>query len=323
MAILQSASGYGGLENSPLARPYYYREFIHRVWERDWIPEIVNSRIAAEITGCNQQVQITKAPYVGGWRTYQKNQEMVPNHVSTDALCLNICHAAYNAIKFDNQEVRELCERWDQFEEAFLDAVYQSYVEMQRRWVIAAMILEASPQNKGTRAGRNGLVNLGTQDAPLQVTPQNIPFRFAQLQQVLQEALHWRPGEMFVIVPVGLRAILVQSNFANALWAGSCVSCSMAIDGIWDQQLMGFNVIETVHLPYVVNEDNNTISYYIIAGNREAFAYVSDIVEGRIIQMQQTFGFQYQMLAVWGGKMLYPKAVAVAVWTFDFNQAAA
>ena len=37
MAILNSASGYGGLEATPLARPGYCNEIINRVYERDFL----------------------------------------------------------------------------------------------------------------------------------------------------------------------------------------------------------------------------------------------------------------------------------------------
>lgn len=316
--ILQSASGYGGLEATPLARPGYYNEIIARVYERDFLPEITNSEIDERITKCNQQVQILKAPEVGPWRSYQKNQEMVPNQITADAICLSICNAAYNDIKIDQTDIHFACDRWAPWEEKFLDAVYESYVAMQREWVLTAMILEASPQNKGASAGKFGTIDLGSRGNPIVVDKDNIPLRMAQLQQVLMEQLRWKDGEMFVIMPVAFRPVLSMSNFANAAWTGTCKPCSFGIDGMWGVPLGGFNVIETTHSPYVVEPDGR-VCFYIVAGHRSAFAYASDIIEGRIVQSTRTFGVEYQMLAVWGGKMLYPEAIAVAYWTFKTN----
>lgn len=316
--ILQSASGYGGLEATPLARPGYYNEIIARVYERDFLPEITNSEIDERITQCNQQVQILKAPEVGPWRSYQKNQEMVPNQITADAICLSICNAAYNDIKIDKTDIHFACDRWAPWEEKFLDAVYESYVAMQREWVLTAMILEASPQNKGASAGKFGTIDLGSRGNPIVVDKDNIPLRMAQLQQVLMEQLRWKDGEMFVIMPVAFRPVLSMSNFANAAWTGTCKPCSFGIDGMWGVPLGGFNVIETTHSPYVVEPDGR-VCFYIVAGHRSAFAYASDIIEGRIVQSTRTFGVEYQMLAVWGGKMLYPEAIAVAYWTFKTN----
>ena len=50
MARMQSASGYGGLESTPLARPGYFNEIMNRVYERDFLPEITNSQIDERIT---------------------------------------------------------------------------------------------------------------------------------------------------------------------------------------------------------------------------------------------------------------------------------
>lgn len=313
---MQSSSGYGGLEATPLARPGYYNEIIARVYERDFLPEITNSEIDERIIQCNQKVQIMKAPEVGPWRSYQKNQEMVPNQISADAICLDICNAAYNDIKIDKVDIHFACERWNSWEEKFLDAVYESYVAMQREWVLTAMIMEASPQNRGSKAGKFGTIDLGSRGNPVVVNKDNIPLRMAQLQQVLMEQLRWKDGEMFIVLPIAFRPVLSMSNFANASWTGNCKPCSYGIDGLWNVPIGGFNIIETTHAPYVVEQDGR-VCFYILAGHRSAFAYASDIIEGRIVESQRTFGVEYQMLAVWGGKMLYPEAIAVAYWTFN------
>lgn len=314
---LQSASGYAGLDATPLARPGYYNEIMARVYERDFLPEITNNEIDERITQCHQQVQILKAPEVGNWRTLQKNQEMIPNQVTADAICLEICNAAYNDIKIDELDIRWACERWDAWEEKFLDAVYESYVAMQRTWVLTAMILEADGKNQGAHAGKYGNIDLGSRGNPVTVNKDNIALRVSQLQQVLMEQLRWKDGEMFLVVPVAFRPVLAQSNYANVAWTGSTPKAtSFNIDGMWDIPLGGFNVIETTHAPMVVENDNR-ICFYIIAGHRSAFAYASDIIDGRIVQPERTWSAEYQMLAVWGGKMLYPDAVAVAYWTFS------
>lgn len=215
MARMQSASGYGGLESTPLARPGYFNEIMNRVYERDFLPEITNSQIDERITYCHQQVQIMKAPEVGEWRTLQKNQEMIPNQVSTEAICLEVCNAAYNDIKIDQLDIRWACERWDAWEEAFLDAVYEKYVEMQRKWVLTAMIIEASPRNMGAHAGQYHKTDLGSRGNPVVVNKDNIALQVTKLQEILMDNLRWVEGDMFLVVPVQFRSILAQSNYSN------------------------------------------------------------------------------------------------------------
>lgn len=315
-AILQHASGYGGLDNTPLARPGYYNEIMNKVYERDFLPEITNNQIDERITACTQMVQIMKAPDVGPWRSYQINQEMVPSQVTANSICLMIDNAAYQAIKIDQLTIHWACERWAQWEAKFLEATYESYVAMQRKWVLTAMILEASPQNTGRNAGKFHNIDLGARGNPVVITPDNISVQMAYLQQVLLEQLWWKEGQMFCVMPIQFRPVLVQSNFANAAWTGSCAPCSMGIDGMWEHPLMGFKLIETVHAPFAI-EDDGRVCFYIIAGHQDAFAYAADIIQGRIVENPKTFGLEYQMLAVWGGKMLYPEAIAVAYWTFQ------
>lgn len=317
-APMQSASGYGGLDATPLARPGYYNEIIAHIYERDFLPEITNSEINTDIIKCHQTVQIMKAPEVGPWRTLQKNQEMVPNQISAEAIELNICNAAYQDIKIDQLDIEFACDRWDAWEEKFLDEVYESYVKMQRDWVLSAIILETDPGNKGSAAGKYGDIDLGSRGNPIEVNKDNIALCFANLQRVLMERLRWVEDDMFLVLPVAFRSVLVQSNFANAMWVGDAKKTSFAVDGKWDIPVAGFNLITTVNAPYVKEADGR-ICYYVIAGNRNAFAYASNIIDGRIVMPERTWSAEYQMLAVWGGKMLYPDAVAVGYWTFATN----
>ena len=313
-APMQSASGYGGLDATPLARPGYFNEIIAHIYERDFLPEITNSEINEEIVKCHQTVQIMKAPEVGPWRALQKNQEMVPNQISAEAIELNICNAAYQDIKIDQLDIEFACDRWDAWEEKFLDEVYESYVKMQRDWVLSALILEADPGNMGAHAGKYGDIDLGSRGNPISVNKNNIALHFANLQRVLMERLRWVENEMYLVLPVAMRTVLIQSDFANAAWNGTGKK-TFAIDGMWSEQISGFNIVESVNVPYVKEADGR-ICYYVIAGHKQAFAYASSIIDGRIVMPERTWSAEYQMLAVWGGKMLYPDAVAVGYWTF-------
>ena len=317
--MLHNSASYAGLQNTPLNRPGYHNEIIARVYERDFIPEITNSDIDERVLHCNQEVQIMLAPEVGPWYAYNPNQQLVANQVTAEAICLRINNAAYNSIKIDKTTIHFACENWPAWEALFLDAVYERYVELQREWVLSSMILQVDPKNQGPHAGLYGNIDLGSRANPIEVNKDNVAFRFSQLHTVLSERLAWRQNEMFVVVPIALHGVLVQSNYANSGWVGGgCRNCSFGIDGMWEHQLVGFNVIESVHVPSVVERDGR-ICYWIIAGHRSAFAYVSDIIDGRLMEDIRTFGVEYQMLAVWDGKMIYPEAIAVGYWTFSNN----
>ena len=309
-----SASGYTGMEATPLARVGYSDVILSKIYEEDFLPRITSSELLEPVMECNQVIQIMRAPEVGPMRSYQKNQQLVPNTVTTEARCLQICFASYQDIKFDSLDIKQACERWAPFEEKLLEAIYQSYVDEQRRFVLGRMMSQVSPLTSLSTAGRNQDINLGAPGAPVHVTPQNLPVVLANLQRALIEQKRWKDGEMFIIVPPILRTYLAMSNYANADW--SC-SCGMIVDGMWNKSLFGFQPIETIHCP-VRRDESGALSFYIIAGHKEATAYASNIIESRLITNDpNSFGVRYQFLAAWGAEVIYPEALALGYWTFD------
>lgn len=312
---LSSSSGFQGLENSPLARVGYYNKIIARGWEMDFLPQITNTEIDERVTRCNQIVQFTKQPNTGPWRKYEKNQELVPDQVSPEAFCMRICNAAYKDLKFDELDIRNICDRWNDFEASFLDDVYQTLAASWRSYVLTAMVLEASAQNKGATAGRRRNVNLGTPGAPIVINGANIARNVARLKRVLQEQFRWQDGEMVLIIPSAIAEQFVDSPYANALQLGSCMDCSLLVTGQIPGMIGGFNVYQTESLQSVTDETTGSEAFYVIAAHRQAFAFVGDILNGELVRPSRYFGIEYQMLAVWGGKAILPEAIAVGYWS--------
>jgi hypothetical protein len=310
--LIQDASGLGGTANTPLAQLYLYDKIMDRYFERDFLAEITNSEIQERITSCAQEVQFIKAVDVGDWNSYTVGQEMIHNQVTFTADKLSICYAAYLAFKFDELHLHWTCD-WPKYEEKILESSYESFVKHQRSWVFSELITNVADQNQGNSAGRYGEYNLGSLATPLHITPANLPMFLGNLKSVLAEHIHWVEGEMFLVVPIQMHNILVLSDYANAAWTGA--GQSLAIDGLWNQRLDGFNLIETVHLPTA--RVSGQQCYYMIAGHREAYAYAADIIGERVIKGENTWSIKYQMLAAWGGKMLYPEFLAVAFGYFD------
>ena len=313
--MFKSASGYGGLEATPLAQIGYYNEIIAQAWERDFLPEITNTQIDERLVACNQTVQFIRQPKVGKWRKYEKNQELIANQLTPESFTMEICNAAYQDIKIDKMDIKYACDRWASWEQAFLESTYMSLTEMWRTWVLNAMVLETDPMNKGNGAGLNGDIDLGQPGAPLMITPENVQRGFARLKRVLTDRQRWEENKMFIIIPTAMEEVLQMSRYAEANTMGDCVQCSMNIDGFMLKKIMGFNVIVSTYVPQVV-DSTGEIAYYIIAGHQDAFAFAADIIEGRLVEPSRTFGVEYQMLAVWGGKAIFPDALAIGYWSF-------
>jgi hypothetical protein len=313
---LMAASGFAGLENSPLARIGYYNKIITKGWERDFLSLLTNTEIDGRLFQCNQMIQFTKQPTTGPWRRdYEKNQELILDQVSPEAFSMVCYESAYKAIKFDKLDVKRICERWAEFERGFIDDMYHTLSEMWHAYVLNTMVLGAAARDKGNGAGRGGNVNLGAPGAPTLITGANIASELAKLKRVLMENRRWKEGEMFIVVPPAILEQFVTSPFANALQMGDCVDCSLLATGEIPNKIMGFTVIQTDQVPSVIDTGTNKEAYFIIAGHRMATAFVGDIVEADIAPVSNSFGHAYRVLTVWGSQVIYPDALAIGYWT--------
>lgn len=312
---LLSASGFQGLENTPLARAGYYNKIIAKGWEMDFLPAITNTEIDERIMQCNQVVQFTKQPDVGPWRRYEKNQELVPDLVSPEGFCMRICEAKYKDLKFDKLDIRRICDRWDDFEASFLDSAYQTLSAEWRNYVLTGMALEADAMNKGANAGRRRNINLGAPGAPITITGQNIARNVAKLKRVLSERFRWVDGEMVLIIPSAIAEQFVDSPYANALQMGSCVDCSLLVTGQIPGMIGGFHVYQTESLNTTIDPITGDEAFYVIAAHRQAYAFAGDMLEGELVRPARYFGIEYQMLAAWGSKAILPDAIAVGYWS--------
>lgn len=312
--LTQSASGYSNIDATPLAKHEFSDFILARVYEEDWLYRITSSEILQPVTQCAQTIQIMEAPEVGPMRSYQLNQELVPSTVTTTARCLTICNMAYQDIKFDSTTIKMACERWAPFEEKLLESIYQSYVDCQRQYVLARMMAQVSPKNSMDKAGLNHDINLGKPGAPVHVNPRNLPKVLFDLQRALLEQKRWRDGEMFLIVPPILRTYIALSNFGNSDY--SC-SCGTIVSGMWDKQLAGFTIIESIHVP-VRQDESGGLAFFLIGGHKEATAYASNIIENRLNTKDPNhFGVRYQYLVAWGAEVIYPDALVLGYWQFD------
>lgn len=314
-AGLNSASGFQGLENTPLARIGYHNKIIALGWEKDFLPAITNTEIDGRILECNQIVQFIKQPTVGEWRNYEKNQELVPDLVTPDGFCMKICNAKYKDLKFDKLDIKRICDRWDAFEEGFLDSAYQTLSAEWRNYALSAMVLEADARNKGVTAGKMRNINLGAPNAPRVITGASIGREFAKLKRTLQERNRWEEGKMVAVISPAIAEQFVESPYASALQMGSCVDCSLLITGQLPGKVLGFDVFETNSLNAVMDPGTGNESYFVLAFHRDAYAFAGDIIEGELVRPSRYFGIEYQMLAVWGGKAILPDAIAVGYWS--------
>lgn len=316
-AKLVSASGFQGLENTPLARIGYFNKIIAQGWEKDFLPAITNTEIDGRIMRCNQIVQFMRQPSVGPWRRYEKNQELIPDLVSPEGFCMTIENAKYKALKFDKLDIKRICNRWDAFEASFLDDMYKNLSAEWHEYVLCAMALEAHAHNKGANAGPRRNYNLGTVGAPRMITGSNFGREVAKMKAVLQKRQRWVENEMILILPYGIEQVLIDSPYARAFDLGACMDCSILLTGEIPGRVVGANTFMTDRLCSTIDPVTNGEAHYVILAHRDAFAFAGDIIEGELVRPPRYFGIEYQTLALWGGKAILPDAIAVGYWQMD------
>lgn len=310
--VITSASGYEALQATPLGSGVVYGGMIRdRNWETDLIPYISNTSVLDDLIRCGQVIEFRKPPRVGSWRTYEKNQNMVSDQVTSDTFCLTICNADYKSILFDKLDIWTACEHWEEFESAFLEDAWRQLSNLWQRSLLNGMILQASSRNTGKTAGRYNNIDLGTIGSPLELSPETILTSLAKFREVLSDAGRWYDGEMFMVVPNSFNTLMAETIYAKQ-WCCD-PSETVLIKGFKAQNIQGFTVYESDKLRPTVNPSTSKLVYPLLFGWTDAYGFSGDIIEAELKPAPgNTFGLVYNMLTVYGGGIIYPEALARA-----------
>lgn len=316
MANTLSASGYKSILDTPLATGISFAGMIiDKNFEGDWLDKVTNSRALDSLLECGQVIQFQKPPQVGSWRPYEKNQERVYDQPKGGSFCISICNQAYKSIKIDKQDIREMCDNWNAYETAFLDDAWKNLSALWHNDVLTGMQLAVSSNNMGAKAGRYKNINLGTIGNPIHLTPQDAIGFFDRLQTTLKQARRWYGGEMFLLAPPAMTSLLLQSLYEKQMCCDT--DSSLIFNGLRARDIMGFTVIETERIEPTVDAATGRLVYPILAGWNEAYAFAGDVVEADIDKIPHSWGVSYNMLALYGGGVIYPDGLAKAYVTFS------
>lgn len=193
--------------------------------------------------------------------------------------------------------------------------------------VIYNTFASAHASNKGATAGaKSGGYNLGTDDAPLALTANNVLQLITSFAAVLDEQNIPETDRWLVIDPA-TRQLLMQSNLAQAQFMGDSTSIlrNGRIGGI-DR----FTVYVSNQLPkaaagtntaYVSGDGSeNSITStgdakrrILMAGHKQAITFASQLSKMETLRNPTDFGDYVRALQVFGYKVLQPTALTYAV----------
>ena len=315
-ANLITASGYNPFyQMLSKAGAIYMKSLIDENREDDMLPFIANTSILDELTKCGQVIQFDHELTLGSWRPYELDQELQHTTPRKDYSCISICNTDYLRIKVDNEDRRRMCEDWVEYERQFKKAAWEGLSDTWHNDVLTGMMLGASSRNKGATAGRYGVIDLGTTDAPRDLTPDNLVLFVTDLMRVLEDAKRWYAGNMVLIVPKAFRALLIQTAFAKQMCC--MINDSVLFKGLQVQDLLGFTLIETNRLQSFQDPNTRKLVHPIIAAWNESYGFAGDVVEVREVISERSFHTFFDFRTVYGGGAIYPEGLALSYVTLS------
>lgn len=185
----------------------------------------------------------------------------------------------------------------------------------------------ADAANKGAAAGRqSGSYDLGTDAAPVILTPSNVLQKILELASVLDEQ-NVPVSDRWLVLDPFTRTLLMQSNLAQAQFMGD--DTSVVRNGLVGQ-IDRFKIYVTNQLPKAVagsatpwlsgdgTESNITSTSglkrrAIVAGHKCALTFASQITKMETVRNQNDFGDFIRSLNVYGFKCVKPEGLATMI----------
>lgn len=314
--IVPSSAGYPVY--SRLTTPIFAKNFIERYHFGALTTEITgNNMLPAEINRTGNEV-ILRRPPEGEIRTYQKNQVLEHSELKSDTIHMTIARAKYWSLKLDEVDYTQI-QDINTWVNLFKDDTARKFDKEVSREMLLELPIKASPFNKGSCAGiKTGAYNLGKVGAPLSFRPDNMTQIFAMLEAVLVEQ-EVSGKEMFLILPYAARQHIYHkdSPLYSALVSGMGKSIVLSNSEKWPS-MIGFNFLFANDMPIYRDPITNEITYTIIAGDKNATAFVTQLRKVRNTEgSHESFDRYWQGLQVYDFDVILPEALAIAYVKID------
>lgn len=314
--IVPSSAGYPVY--SRLTTPVFARNLVERYHMAALTTEITgNNMLPADINRTGNEVVLRRAPEAE-IRPYQKNQQLEHSDLKSDSIHMVIDRAKYWSLKLDQIDQLQI-DQVNTWVNAFKDDAARKLDKEISREMLLELPIKASPFNKGSCAGiKTGAYNLGKVGAPLSFRPDNMVSIFAMLEAVLTEQ-EVAGRDMFIVLPYAAKQHIYHkdSPLYSVCVSGLSQSSVLSNSERWPK-LAGFNLLFANDMPIYRDPITNEITYTILAGDKNATAFVTQLRKNRVIDNNATsFDIYWQGLQVYGFDVILPEALAVAYVKID------
>lgn len=317
-AIVPSASGYPVY--SRLNNPVFARDLVER-FQHDGVTArfTTNNIVPSEIKTTGSEVVMRREPEAELF-DFQKNQTLSHSDLNTDIIRMVIDRAKYWNLKLDQVDQTQIG-NVTMWVNAFKKNAARKLDRQITREILIQTPHEVSRYNKGTCAGKvTGRYNMGTLGSPVVLTAKNFPMVLAQVRAVLAEQ-DVPAQDLFITVPQQFQLLMYNVN--SPLYS-VCVSgmqkSVVLLNGEVLPSMVGFDFIVTLEQPILWDPIAEVYAYAMIAGRKDAIAFVTQLNKNRVIDNDpRSFSTYWQGLQVYGFKTIRPEALVVLYATIDEN----
>lgn len=321
-SVVPSSSGYPSYP-SMLNSPIFGEGLVHRYKMKAITTEITgNKMMPSEINKSGTEVVLYRAPEAE-IRTYQKNQPLQHSDLATDTIHMVISRAIYWSLKIDQIDLTQVgnIQAWIN---AFKDDAAHKIDTHISRELLLELPVKASPHNKGVCAGiKTGSWNLGQIGKPIQLRPDNMAQIFAMLEAVLVEQ-ECASKDVFIILPYAAKFLMYHptSPLYSASVSGLAKSSVLMTSEMFPD-FLGFKTMFAHNMPVYTDPITGDTTYTIIAGDKNATAFITQMNKSRVIDTNhETWDSYWQALQVYDFDVIQPENLAVAYVTIK-NQVSA
>uniref|UniRef100_A0A6M3KSY9 Putative capsid protein n=1 Tax=viral metagenome TaxID=1070528 RepID=A0A6M3KSY9_9ZZZZ len=263
--------------------------------------EIANTDYEGEISKQGDKVQIRVIPDIT-IRDYQIGQKLVRERPATSKVTLLVDKGKYYSISVNLVEMKQAdiayVEKWTD------DAGEQLKISIDSN-ILSNVYSDASAYNSGATAGyRTSSYDMGVSTAPVGLDKDNVIDFIVDMGSVLDEQDVPETGRWLVLPPM-LCGMIKKSDLKDASMTGDAVSpVRNGRLGMIDR----FTLYKSNQIATTADGSGQT-AYNIIAGNKNAITFASQLTDQRTIPNPDDFGDLMEGLQVYGYKVIKAEAL--------------
>lgn len=262
--------------------------------------EIANTDYEGEITKHGDKVIIRTIPDIS-IRDYKIGQGLQYDRVTPSTVELLIDQGKYYGLAINNVEKAQSDLQY--MDDWATDAAQQLKISIDSG-ILGAIYTDADASNAGLTAGKESAsYNLGVAGTPREVTKENILDVIVDLGSVLDEQ-NVPETDRYIVMPPKFCGMVKKSDLKDASMTGDSISpMRNGKLGMIDRfTLYSSNNIAT-------GTDGSDKVYNIIAGQKSALTFASQLINTEIIDNQNDFGKLMRGLQVYGYEVIKPEAL--------------